>query len=150
MSSTFFRTGSDNPSVLNVSLNLPAEKLGTLNAIVGALQNVPNVVAVVLGGSYARGLARPDSDIDIGIYYRQASPFSVDRVRAVAEKACTPGSHPVVSGMYEWGPWVNGGAWIQTPAGKVDFLYRNLDQVRTVVGEGQKGIWRHDYDQQPP
>jgi hypothetical protein len=32
----------------------------------------------------------------------------------------------------------------------VDFLYRNLDQVRTVIEEGRKGIWRHDYDQQPP
>jgi Nucleotidyltransferase domain len=30
------------------------------------------VVAVVRGGSYAGGLARPDSDIDIGIYYREA------------------------------------------------------------------------------
>jgi hypothetical protein len=38
---------------------------------------------------------------------------------------------PVVTGTYEWGPWVNGGAWIQTSAGKVDFLYKNLDQVRT-------------------
>jgi hypothetical protein len=47
------------------------------------------------------------------------------------------------------GPWVNGGAWIQTPGGKVDFLYRNLDQVRTVVEEGRQGVWRHDYDQQP-
>jgi len=52
--------------------------------------------------------------------------------------------------MYEWGPWVNGGAWIQTPLGKVDFLYRNLDQVQAVIEEGRQGVWRHDYDQQPP
>ena len=52
--------------------------------------------------------------------------------------------------MYEWGPWVNGGAWIQSPAGKVDFLYRNLEQVQTVIEEGHRGVWRHDYDQQPP
>jgi hypothetical protein len=45
---------------------------------------------------------------------------------------------------------VNGGAWIQTPVGKVDFLYRNLNQVQIVIEEGQQGIWRHDYDQQPP
>ncbi len=45
---------------------------------------------------------------------------------------------------------MNGGAWIQTPAGKVDFIYRNLDQVRATIEEGHRGIWRHDYDQQPP
>ena len=42
-----------------------------LNTITEGLRNVPNVIAVVLGGSYARGFARPDSDIDIGIYYRE-------------------------------------------------------------------------------
>jgi predicted nucleotidyltransferase len=136
--------------VLNFPLSLPAEKLRTLNAIAEALQNVSNVVAVVLGGSYARGLARPDSDIDISIYYREASPFSVAQVRSVAERFCTVGSVPIVTGTYEWGVWVNGGAWIQTPVGKVDFLYRNLDQVHRVIEEGRQGIWQHDYDQQPP
>jgi Nucleotidyltransferase domain/Domain of unknown function (DUF4037) len=115
-----------------------------------ALQNVPSVAAIVLGGSNARGLARADSDIDVGIYYHEASPLSVDQVRSVAETICTAGSVPIVTGMYEWGPWVNGGAWIHTPVGKVDFLYRNLDQVRAVIEEGRQGVWRHDYDQQPP
>lgn len=126
------------------------DKRRTLNAISEALQNVSNVVAVVLGGSYARGFARADSDIDIGIYYRPASPFSVDRVRSVAERICTADSVPIVTGTYEWGQWVNGGAWIQTPVGKVDFLYRNLDQVQGIINEGRRGVWRHDYDQQPP
>ena len=141
---------SDNPQMLKSSLNMPEDKLGTLNAIAEALQNVSNVVAIVLGGSYARGFARSDSDIDVGIYYRQACPFSVDQVRSIVERICTVGSVPIVTGMYEWGPWVNGGAWIQTPVGKVDFLYRNLDQVQAVIEEGRQGIWHHDYDQQPP
>jgi len=121
-----------------------------LNRLSEALQSVSNVAAIVLGGSYARGLARPDSDIDVGIYYREASPFSVDHMRSVAETICTVGSTPIVTAMYEWGPWVNGGAWIQTPVGKVDFLYRNLDQVDNVIEEGRRGIWRLDYDQQAP
>jgi len=129
---------------------MPADKLGTLNAIAEALENVANTVAVVLGGSYARGFARPDSDIDIGVYYRQASPFPVDQVRSIANRMSTAGSVPIVTEMYEWGPWVNGGAWIHTPVGKVDLLYRNLDQVQLVIKEGRQGIWRHDYDQQPP
>jgi hypothetical protein len=136
--------------MLNFPTNMPAEKLQTLNTVSQALQNVPNVVAVVLGGSYARGLARCDSDIDIGIYYREALPIPSDRVRTVAETICIPGSVPIVTGLYEWGPWVNGGAWIQTPVGKVDFLYRNLNQVQKVIEEGRHGVWRHDYDQQPP
>jgi len=141
---------SDNPRVLNSPLNMSADKRRTLNAISEALQNVSNVVAVVLGGSYARGFARADSDIDIGIYYRQAAPLSVDRVRSVAETISTAGSVPIVTGTYEWGQWVNGGAWIQTPVGKVDFLYRNLDQVQGIINEGRRGVWHHDYDQQPP
>jgi predicted nucleotidyltransferase len=112
--------------VLNLSLNMPPDKLGMLNAIAAALEKVSNVVAVVLGGSYARGFARPDSDIDIGIYYRQASPCSVDEVRSVAERIASVGSVPIVTGLYEWGPWVNGGAWIQTPGGKVDILSGTL------------------------
>lgn len=95
-------------------------------------------------------MARPDSDVDIGIYYREASPFSVAQVRSVAERFCTVGSVPVVTGTYECGLWVNGGAWIRTPVGEVDFLYRNLDRAQKVVEEGRRGIWRHDYDQQPP
>jgi hypothetical protein len=129
---------------------MPAEKARMLNDIVDRLRSVPNVVAVVLGGSFAQGLARPESDVDIGLYYRQASPFPVDHVRSVAESICLPGSTPTVTNFYEWGPWVNGGAWIQTAAGKVDFLYRNLDQVETVIGEGLKGVCCHDFDQQPP
>lgn len=129
---------------------MPAEKLRTFNAIAEALPNVPNLVAVVLGGSYACGLPRADSDIDIGLYYREASPFSVEQVRSVANRICTPGSVPVVTEMYGWGPWVNGGAWIQAPVGKVDLIHRNLDQVQIVIEEGRQGVWRHDYDQQLP
>jgi hypothetical protein len=131
-------------------MNMPAEKLQTLNKVVEALKNASNVVSVVLGGSHARGLARVDSDIDIGIYYREIAPFAVEEVRSVAEKICSPGSTPTVTGLYEWGSWVNGGAWIQTPACEVDLVYRNLDQVQTVLDEGRQGIWRHDDDQQPP
>ena len=132
------------------ALNLPPEKRQSLEAIAGQLQKIPNVVAVVLGGSYASGFARPDSDIDIGLYYRETSPFPVERVRPIAESICVPGSTPIATDFYGWGPWVNGGAWIQTSTGKVDFLYRNLDQVQRVIDEGRRGVWRHDYDQQPP
>ena len=56
---------------------------------------------------------------------------------------------PVVTDFYGWGPWVNGGAWIHTDAGKLDLLYRNLHQVRQTIDEAQRGIVHHDYYQQP-
>lgn len=135
---------------MGATLNIPAEKERALYDIVDRLRKVPNLVAVVLGGSYALGFARSESDIDIGLYYRQASPFSVEHLRSIADSICIPGSMPTITDFYGWGRWVNGGAWIQTPGGKVDFIYRNLDQVEAVIEEARRGVWHHDFDQQPP
>jgi predicted nucleotidyltransferase len=134
----------------NLPSSLSPEKAGMLTTITESLRNVPNVAAIVLGGSHASGLARPDSDMDLGIYYREAHPFSIRDVQTIAERASLPNSVPVVTGFYGWGAWVNGGAWFQTRAGKVDFLFRKIEQVESVIEEGRAGIWRHDYDQQPP
>ncbi len=131
-------------------MELPAEKQRVLDQAIDALRGAGNVAALVLGGSYARGLGREGSDVDIGVYYREAAPLDVPGVRQAARRICSPGSEPVVTELYGWGPWVNGGAWIQTPAAKVDLIYRNLEQVDAVIEEGRRGVWRHDFDQQPP
>jgi hypothetical protein len=136
--------------VFDLPVELPLGKRQALATAIDALKGVMNVSALALGGSYARGFGREGSDVDIGIYYREAAPLQVFQVRDVAESICSPGSEPVVTELYGWGPWVNGGAWIQTPATKVDFVYRNIDQVCRVIEEGRRGAWRHDYDQQPP
>jgi hypothetical protein len=93
---------SDNPCVLKLPVNLPTEKLRTLNAIAEALQNVSNVVAVVLGGIRSWLSATPLRHRHRD-FYRGASPFSVDQVRSVAESICMVGSVPTVTGMYDWG-----------------------------------------------
>lgn len=111
------------------------------------LQVVPGVAAVVLAGSHASGLAGPDSDLDVGIYYRETEPFDTEAIRHVAARL---GENPLVTEPYGWGPWVNGGAWIETTTVRVDFIYRNIEQVERVLEEGRRGVWRHDYDQQPP
>ena len=36
--------------------------------IVERVGKIDGIAAIVLGGSRARGIARPDSDVDIGIY----------------------------------------------------------------------------------
>lgn len=127
---------------------LPPEKRALLETIVARLSAVPGVVAVVLGGSYARGAARPDSDLDVAMYYAEDSPFEIEAIRRIAAEISIAGP-PEVTGFYGWGPWVNGGAWIRTAAGKVDFIYRNLDQVRRTIDDAFQGTNRHDFNQQP-
>src|SRR5579863_2140448 len=108
----------------------PHDKRALLAKVVDRLRDVRGVGAIVLGGSWARGVARPESDLDVGLYYEPEQAFSVAEIRAIAEEFSWSGSKPTVTGFYEWGPWVNGGAWIQTTAGKLDFLYCNITQVR--------------------
>jgi predicted nucleotidyltransferase len=134
---------------LRVQARVPADKQVVLDRLVGALSQVRGIEAIVLGGSYARGTSHDASDLDIGLYYYERAPFAVTEVRRVAEAVSARGE-PVVTDFYEWGAWVNGGAWIHTAAGKVDFLYRNLDQVERTIAEAKEGTIRHDYPQQPP
>jgi hypothetical protein len=134
---------------MNIPKILPLEKRSLLETLVGNLSRVPQMRAVVLGGSYASGMQHSASDLDIGLYYLEAAPFSLPAIREIAGQIARPGTHPTLTGFYEWGAWVNGGAWIETHAGKVDFLYRNLDQVQKTIREAQAGICHHEYDQQP-
>ncbi|MGB8644937.1 MAG: nucleotidyltransferase domain-containing protein [Anaerolineae bacterium] len=120
-----------------------------IDSLVRDLSAIPGMQAVVLGGSLARGTAQPDSDVDLGLYYFEDAPFSIADVRRVVEGVSGERT-PVVTEFYQWGPWVNGGAWIWTPAGKVDFLYRNIDHVRRVIADARAGKSMSDYYQQPP
>lgn len=128
--------------------DLPPHKRLLIAQLVAQLSSIAGMKAIVLGGSYASGTHHAASDIDLGLYYTAADPFAIADVRRVAEQAALDGA-ATVTGFYEWGAWVNGGAWIHTPAGKVDFLYRNLDQVQRTIEEAQQGVMQHDYDQQP-
>ena len=131
------------------SLGLSSPQLQLLRTMAFQLSEIPGIAAVVLGGSYARGTSRPDSDLDIGLYYSEKSPPEIEAIRASVARVSLPDRTPTVTGFYQWGPWVNGGAWIHTSAGKMDLLYRNSDQVRRVLDECQAGIYHHDFYQQP-
>ena len=130
------------PSILAQSKQLLLEQL------VQSLKTVPGIGAIVLGGSYARGTQTETSDLDIALYYSDTAPFAIEDIRQIA-RSVSNADEPTVTGFYEWGAWVNGGAWIQTNAGKVDFLYRNLEHIQRTIDEAQQGIHRHDYAQQP-
>ncbi|ANW17400.1 nucleotidyltransferase domain-containing protein [Streptomyces clavuligerus] len=99
-----------------------------VRAMVGRLSEVDGVVAVALGGSRARGAHRPDSDWDLGVYYRGA----VDVGALTALAAELTGGPVAVAGPGGWGPWVNGGAWLRVGGVPVDWILRDLDRVERV------------------
>lgn len=128
---------------------LPEEKQNMLDHVIKDLIKIDHVAAVVLGGSYATGYYTDGSDLDLGIYYFDKKPFDIERIKAVAKKYSNNGN-PTVTDFYEWGHWVNGGAWIKTSCGKLDFLYKNIDQIRLTIEKSQNGVWENDFEQQPP
>jgi predicted nucleotidyltransferase len=116
-----------------------AERLGAIRG----------VQAVVLAGSHARGRAEPDSDIDLGVFYSEAASFSISDVRELAT-AINDTAGPVVTDFYQWGPWINGGAWLTIGGQRVDLIYRNLEHVERVIAEAEAGRYELHYLQQPP
>ena len=91
---------------------------------------LPGVVAVVLGGSRAAGTHRPDSDWDLGLYYRASfDPGELGRL----------GHEGHVSELGEWGPIMNGGAWLTIDGTPVDVLFRDLDRVEGWAADARQG-----------
>ncbi len=119
-----------------------------LQRIIEDLKRVQGVRAIVLGGSYAAGAQRADSDIDIGLYYDEERPLDIGHIRSIA---ATLNDTPdfTVTEPGGWGPWVNGGAWLTIQGQRVDFLYRNIDFVSSTLAECNQGVVRSDYWQQP-
>jgi predicted nucleotidyltransferase len=128
---------------------LTLNQTAIIERVTDALRPVCGLRALVLGGSYARGRAKPDSDIDLGLYYDSARPLDVDHIRALAAALDRSGA-ATVSGIYGWGRWVNGGAWLTIEAQRVDLLYRSVDDVMQVLAEARAGRYEIDTDQQPP
>jgi hypothetical protein len=121
-----------------------------IGEIVAELSSVTRLVAVTLGGSWAAGRARADSDVDLGLFYRADRPLDIPAVRAVAETwNDTPG--PVVTPLGGWGDWVNGGSWLTIRGWRTDFLYRDLDLMSRTIEACLTGARvRPDYWQQAP
>jgi predicted nucleotidyltransferase len=130
-------------------MKISADKQKLLDDFTSELKFIDGVKAIVLGGSYAVGLATEKSDLDIGIYYSEQSHFDIEKIKTIANKFSN-NDQPTVTGFYEWGPWVNGGAWINTAKGEVDLLYKNIDQILKTIDNAKNGIWENNFEQQPP
>jgi hypothetical protein len=128
---------------------LPPALRDRVAALVEALVELPGLRAVALGGSHARGRARAGSDVDLGLFYSERNPFPVARLREIAGRV-NDSPDPVVTGFGEWGPWVDGGAWLRVGGQRVDWLYRSLELVERVLARAQRGEYELHFGQQPP
>ncbi|WP_234417533.1 nucleotidyltransferase domain-containing protein [Miniimonas sp. S16] len=106
-----------------------------LHAMARDLARIEGVVAVVLGGSRARGTHRRDSDVDLGLYYED--PLDL---LALADLATRWAGRPVeVAAPGRWGPWVNGGAWLTVDGIAVDWILRDLGRVSEQCERARRG-----------
>ncbi|MHA6765319.1 nucleotidyltransferase domain-containing protein [Streptacidiphilus sp. PAMC 29251] len=110
-----------------------------IEGMANRLVEVPGVVGVLLGGSRARGEHRPESDWDLGVYYRGGLDLAALRTLA--------GPEVEVAGPGGWGPWVNGGAWLKVDGVAVDWILRDLDRVERVWADCREG--RYEVGMQP-
>jgi hypothetical protein len=125
--------------------------VGLVERVLSEVTGLPAVRAVALAGSFARGSAREDSDVDFGVFYEEADPPIPVLFRSAARRLHdAKENEPVVTAPYEWGPFVNGGAWLVVGGRRVDLLYRNLDQVRRVLNDCRAGRVESHFEQQPP
>ena len=130
-------------------MQLSERQARVVGTLVAGLARLDGVLGVALGGSRARGRAREGSDVDLGVLYSEAAPFSIEALRALAERwSDVPG--PVVTQLYEWGPWVNGGAWLCVEGERVDLLYRSAEHLERAIADGEAGRHAVHHGQQPP
>jgi predicted nucleotidyltransferase len=111
----------------------PREIDEILSRVVARVSKIEGVLAIVLGGSRARGTADERSDIDLGIYYDGEHPFSIPALGAAAKELDDRHSDNLVTSFGEWGPAVNGGGWLEIRDNHVDFLYREIGAVRDAI-----------------
>lgn len=106
-------------------------------ALADRLIEVPGVVGVALGGSRARGEHLPDSDVDLGLYYR--APLDTAALQRLAD--ATSDGPCAVTAPGGWGAWVDGGGWLRVGGTAVDWIYRDVDRVRSSCRDAVAGRW---------
>jgi predicted nucleotidyltransferase len=119
--------------VPNPSADIPERIQKLCERVAARLRNVDGIEAVAIGGSWSRGTARADSDIDLGLAYDGHRPFSIDALNEAARELDDRHLDGIVTRLGEWGPGVNGGGWLLIDGNHVDFLYRDLNRVREII-----------------
>ncbi len=101
--------------------------------VTARLRKIRGIEAVALGGSWSRGTARSDSDIDLGLAYDGNHPFALAELAEAARELDDRHLDGLVTPIGAWGPAVNGGGWLLIDGNHVDFLYRDLNEVRAII-----------------
>jgi predicted nucleotidyltransferase len=123
----------------------PAQVRGICERVAARLRAIDGIEAIALGGSWSRGTARADSDIDLGLAYDGAHPFSLEALAEAARELDDRHRNDLITPIGAWGPGVNGGGWLLIDGNHVDFLYRDLNRVREVVERCVAGEPSADY-----
>jgi predicted nucleotidyltransferase len=113
--------------------DIPSHISAICERVAARLYKVDGIEAVALGGSWSRGTARADSDIDLGLVYDGQRPFALAALAEAARELDDRHLDDLVTPVGAWGPGVNGGGWMLIEDNHVDFLYRDLNRVRDVV-----------------
>jgi Nucleotidyltransferase domain len=111
-----------------------------IERVAAPVRQVSGIVALVLGGSRARGSHRPTSDYDFGLYV-DADRFDIAALNRVAQMLDDQRRSELCTPMGGWGPWVTGGGWLLVEGQHVDFIYRDIARVARVVDECCAGVF---------
>jgi hypothetical protein len=80
-----------------------------------------------------------ESDIDLGLYYKPENQLDLESLRRLVAEIDDNGRGYAVTDFGQWGPWVNGGAWIDVEGQRVDLIYRDLGRVRAAIDDCRAG-----------
>lgn len=120
-----------------------------INKIVKTISTVKGVKGIVLGGSQSRGEADNQSDYDIGVYY-DADILDIYALDKCLKELNDEHKDNMLNPPGEWGPWINGGAWLTINGIAVDILLRDIKRVKSVLQDCITGKITIDYQSGHP
>lgn len=113
-----------------MSISDHAPETEFLDRVADALQSLPGVEAVALGGSRAERTHHPDSDWDLAVYYHDR--FDPGSIRELG----WPGQLTDLGG---WGRIFNGGGKLMVDDRLIDIHYRDLGLIDQIHDDACRG-----------
>lgn len=101
--------------------------------IILSVLNQPDVLAIVLGGSYCVGLQNDTSDIDICIYYD--SDINIRRLNTALSYIDDDHASSILLPLNTWGIWQNSGGVCLVNGKEYDIALRNISFMEQIVNE---------------
>lgn len=111
--------------------------------VIDNLENVKGIDAIVLAGSRARKTNDENSDIDIGIYYND--DFKPGSLNDIACRLDDQNRGDLISGLGDWGPWLDGGGWLLIDGYQVDLIFRQTEKLEEIIDQVQLGKITNNY-----